>query len=390
MTKTKIAEAEVTNGSGSASYTIPSDAHIGESTLYGIFQENNSYETATGTSTLYVRVPTTTSVSNVLASIGETATFTATVKHHTSQNVDEGTVQFYLGESAIGGAVNVVNGVATLQYEIPSNATTNTAITARFNQTNTYAASNDATGVLTLRADSNVTITDLSANRTDTATITAAVTDDNGDGINTGNATLYIDNVQQGQAQSVSNGSVSFQYSVANNATTGSHTIRVEYAQNNTYNAATGTGSLIVRMPTTLTAVNVSGNKGSSAPVTIQVTDENGSAVTTGTVNITVGNDSPVSAVLDNNGEATINYSIPNNASGTISFSAVYVQGTNYQAGSTTTNGVITVRLGTTVTVENITAVLGDTVTISATVDDENNDPVTSGDIEFEIEPVSS
>lgn len=390
MTKTRIGTATVTDGSGSTHYTIPSDANIGENTLYSVFQENTSYETSTDTSTMHIRVPVTVVASDVLASKGEEATFTATVKHHTSQNVNEGTVQFLLGNNNIGSPVNVVNGVATLLYEIPSNATSGSKIKAKFIQTDTYAASTSAEATLTLRKDPTVTVNDLSANRNTTATITAQITNSNAENINTGQCKLYIDNTQVGNAVNVSEGTVTFSYNVATNAVLGSHTIRVEYQKNEEYNSASGTGTLIVRTPTTLTPVAVSGNKGGTVSVTIQVKDNNNSAVTSGTVNITVGNASPVSATVNNSGEATISYQIPANATGTIQFNGSYIENTNYQGSTTSTAGVITVRKGTVVTVADINCVLGEQVALSATIVDENGDPVTSGTVTFDIEPVTN
>lgn len=387
MAKTQIGTAAVTDGTGSIEYTIPADAFIGENTLTGVYQENNTYEQATGTSTIHIRIPTVTTVDNVLASIDEEATFTATVKHHTSQNVDEGRVQFQLAGANIGAPVNVNNGVATLNYTIPSNAVTGTVITAKYLQTDTYAGSETSNGILSLRADSNVTITDLSANRGTNATITASITDTNGDGINTGTATLYIDNTQSGAPVNVNNGVATFTHTILSNEITGSHTIRVEYARNDDYNSATGTGSLIVRTPTILTPINVSANKGGTAQVIIQVKDDNGSAITSGTVNITIAQDSPISATVNNSGEAVITYNVPANANGTINFTGQYIENTNYQGSTTNTAGIITVRKEVTITLENINAELGEQINITGTVIDENNDPVASGEILLDIEP---
>lgn len=389
MVKTQIGTAKVENGRGTTEYTVPADAHIGENTLTGVYQENDTYDQATGTGTLHIRIPTVVSVNNVLASLGENASFTATVKHHTTQNVEEGQVQFQLAGEDIGTPVNVVDGLATLQYVIPSNTSTGQVITARFIQTDSYAGSDASNGILSIREDSNVTITNLSANRGTTTTITASITDNNGDGINTGTATLYIDDTQQGTAVTVENGAATFNYSIGSEETVGGHVIRVEYAQNDEYNSATGTGNLVIRTPTRLIPVNVSATKGGAVQVTIQVVDHNNSAITSGTVNITVAQDSPVSAELNNNGEATITYNVPNSATGTINFSGQYIENTNYQGSTTTTNGIITIRKAVTVTIQNIQAVLGEEINIIGTITDEDNDPVTDGEIIFNIEPAT-
>ena len=387
MTRTQIGTATVSNGVAETTYTVPADTTPGSHTLYAVYQQNDDYMTAEGYNSAQIRIPTEITVSDVLASIGETATFTAYVKHHTNQNVDAGTVQFQLGGSNIGTPVTVTNGVATLQYEIPSNTSDGTAITATFIQTNTYGSSTtSSSGTLSIRGSTNVTVTNVSANRSSTATINATVTDSEGDPITSGQAQLYIDNTISGEPQTVSDGQVSFSYSVANNAVVGSHTIKVTYIQNNSYDSADGTGTLIVRTPTVLTAVDVSANKGTTASLTILVKDENGTAIPNGTVNITVGNDSPVSATVNASGEATISYSVPNNASGTISFTATYVENTNYQAGSTSTAGVITIRKGVTVVVDSVQGELGESITLSASITDEDSQSVNEGTVNYELD----
>ncbi len=386
MTKQQIGTATVENGVAETTYTIPGDATTGSRVLYATYEQNDNYMLAEGYNTIEIRVPTVTTVSNVLASIGETATFTANVKHHTDQNVNEGTVQFQLGGVNIGTPVNVSNGVANLQYEIPSNTEDGTVITAVFIETTTYGASVSGEGLLSIREGTNVVVENLSANRGTTATITATITDADGDNVTTGQAQLYIDNTISGEPVNVVGGSVSFSYDVANNAVVGGHTIKVSYLQNDTFDPADGTATLTVRTPTTLTAVNVSGNKGSTIPVTVRVTDPNSSAIIDGTVNITIGNGTAQSATVGNSGEATIQYQIPNDASGTIAFTAVYVENVNYQGSTMETAGVITVRKGVTLVVDSVKAELGDEITLGATVTDENSALVDEGTVTYEIE----
>ena len=386
MTRTNIGTATVENGVAETTYTIPGDATTGSRTLYATYQQNDNYMLAEGYNTIEIRIPTVTTIEDVLASIGETATFTANVKHHTTQNVDEGTVQFQMGGVNIGTPAAVSNGVATLQYEIPSNTEDGTEITAVFIETNTYGASTSAAGTISIREGTNVLVQNLSANRDTTATITATVTDASGDNVNTGQAQLYIDNTISGEPVNVVNGAVSFSYSVANNAILGGHTIKVAYLQNDTYDPAEGTATLTVRTPTTLTAVNVSGNKGATIPVTVRVTDPNSTAIIDGTVNITVGQGTAIPATVGSSGEATINYEIPSDASGTIEFTAEYVENVNYQGSTMETTGVITVRKGITIVVDSVKAELGDEITLGSTITDENSQLVDEGTVNYEIE----
>lgn len=386
MTRTNIGTATVENGVAETTYTIPGDATTGSHTLYATYEQNDNYMLAEGYNTIEIRIPTVTTIEDVLASIGETATFTANVKHHTNQNVNEGTVQFQMGGVNIGTPASVSNGVATLQYEIPSNTEDGTEITAVFIETTTYGASTSAAGTISIREGTNVLVQSLSANRDTTATITATVTDASGDNVSTGQAQLYIDNTISGEPVNVVNGAVSFSYAVANNAILGGHTIKVAYLQNDTYDPAEGTATLTVRTPTTLTAVNVSGNKGATIPVTVRVTDPNSTAIINGTVNITVGQGTAVPATVGSSGEATINYDIPSDATGTIEFTAEYVENVNYQGSTMATAGVITVRKGITIVVDSVKAELGDEITLGSTVTDENSQLVDEGTVNYEIE----
>ena len=165
----------------------------------------------------------------------------------------------------------------------------------------------------------------------------------------------------------------------------GSHVIKVQYQQNDSYDAGEGTGTLTVRTPTTLTAVNISANAGSTIPLTIIVKDPNNTPIPSGTVNITVGSESPVPASVNASGEATIQYQVPQNASGTISFNATYVQNNNYQGSTMTTAGVITIRKATSVVVDSKKANIGDTINLSATVTS-GQEMVDEGTLDFEIE----
>ena len=391
MTQTKIGEANVNNGTATTTYTIPGDATTGSHTLTGVLIQNDNYKRGEGSTTLAIRIATITTVSDVIASHGETVAFTAHVTDTGSNNLpsNAGQVQFQLAGDNIGSPVTIGNnGTATLNYEIPSGTADQAAITANFIQNDTYAGSNSVAGTLHLRQATNVSITNKYANRGDTVTITADVTDGNAGNVTSGSAILYIDNVQQG-TESVTSGSVSFTYEVANDAQSGNHTIRIEYQQNNDYDAATGTATLQIRIPTILTAVNVSGNAETtqeSVPVTVNVKDENNNTVQTGSVGITIGSEQEVIVAVNSNGEATTTYLIPSNATGTITFTARFIQDNNYQSSTMVTAGVITIRKGTVITMESINAVRGENITLTATVKDTDNNNVTSGTVEFELE----
>ena len=391
MTKTKIGEANVTNGVANTSYTIPGDAATGQHTLTAAFIQNNTHKRGEGSTTLAIRIRTTITVDNVIASHGETATFTAKCTHTGTQNIPQnaGQVQFQLGGDNIGSPVTVgANGIATLQYTIPSSVADDTDITASFIQNDTYAGSNSTAAKLNIRQSTNIVIDSLYANRGDTTTIQAVVSDANNNPVANGNAIIYLDNTQIATT-TVTNGAIEEEYTLSSNIATGQHTIRIEYQQNDTYDAATSTGTLQIRIPTHLTPVNVSGNAETPndvVPVTVTVQDENNNTVQSGSVAITIGSEQEVIIAVNANGEATTQYTIPSTATGSITFNARYIQDNNYQSSNMATSGVITIRKGTIITMESINAVRGDNITLTANVKDTDNNNVNSGTVEFELE----
>ena len=390
MTTYDVGTVNVRNGVATKEYTIPSNMKVGESTINAVYLENDRYQLASANAPIIVKRPTTITVGNTLASKGETGVFTATVLDVVAnENVTAGNVQFSLAGVNIGSPVTSSNGVFTLQATIPSTASTGDEIRATYQGNSTYAASVTSTpGTLTLRKNINITVPTLSANRGDTPTITATCTDENGETVTTGEAILKIDGVQSGSAVNITpqTGTFTFtSYTVPASATVGSHTITVEYQQNDVFNAQSGTGSLIVRTPTVITAVNTSANPGQEdAQISVTVRDTDNHDVMAGTVEITVGTDTPVSAAVSN-GVATIAYDVPSNASGTISFSARYIENANYEGSGTTTNGIITIRKAVTVQVSSVSANLSDTIELEATVTSGNTD-VDEGQLTFNIE----
>lgn len=385
----------VTNGIAEYEYNVPGNKTPGTYQLYATYNENNHYQSSTNDTTFVVRIPTTITVENTTASYGGQAVFTAHVKHHTDQNVGEGQVQFALDGTNIGSLVNVgQDGTATLTInETPNTYEDGAEITASYMRGTTYEASTTSTpGILDIRDGTSVSLSSLSGNRDENITINATITSVGENNtvvnVNEGTAQLYIDNTVAGEPVSVTSGAVSFTYHIANNAIVGGHTIKVVYdGQGGAYDPSEGTATLTVRNPTTLTPVNVSGNKGATVPITVNVVDALGTPVPSGTVRITVGEETPVEATVGATGSATIQYTIDaNETPGEIQFTAVFVEDDNYQGSTMATNGILTVRLVTGITVSSVDTVQGEQITLSSTVTDENENLVNEGTVNYELE----
>ena len=405
MTRKQIGTADVVRGVAEAEWDVPSNETVGTRILYATYVMNDEYMTAEAYNNAVIRIPTTTTVygmsgqnttTQILGSVGETVRIYADVKFNTDNNVDAGGVQFIINkgtddERPINTTyATLSNGTAYVDYKILDGDSTGDTITAVYNRGGDYENSESSTpATFKIREASNVVVSPQRGNRGDTVSIVAAITDSDGDEITQGDAQLYIDNTAVGQPVSVSEGSVTFSYDISNNEVVGSHTVKVTYGQTGDYDPSEGTSTLTVRNPTTLTSETIYVNRGQQdVPVVIQVRDSLNQNVSSGTVNITVGSGIAQSAQVTG-GEAQILFDVPNDAAygSTISFTAAFVEDNTYQGSTMANNGVISVRKALTMVVNDIDAVLGQQdVTLSATVDNTDGTPVTSGTVNFEIE----
>jgi|GEM_PF-3834503 len=121
----------VTNSSGIATfaYTIPSNTSAGSHTITASFAGDTTYTASSGTGTLNVTtatstVATTLSVANSAGGRGQSVGLFATLKRtDTGAGVPSETLTFNVDNFKAGAATTDSNGVATIEYAIPSNYT---------------------------------------------------------------------------------------------------------------------------------------------------------------------------------------------------------------------------------------------------------------------------
>ena len=401
MTKTTLATATVSNGRATTTTQLASnDALAGNKTLYAVYQENDYYMIGTGTNTAQIRIPVTVSIpQTLLVSKGEqNYTITAEVEDYAGNAVGAGSVTFYLGENTLASEVTLnSSGQATFQANIPSTITDGTVLTAHYSGTGIYELK-EATKTVQVRGDSNVVVlpstqNKISANRGDTITITATITDSDTQAIDEGTAQLKIDGNTVGTAQTVDDGAVSFTYTINSEMAYNGHTITVEYLGGTNYDPSSGTGQLIVRVPTTITVNSPSVNPGETVALVATVTPTSGSmntSVASRTVKFYVGDDTTgQTAVLDTvNGvvQASIDYTADSDADGTETFYAVFQQDADFIT-STSSEGTITFRKGVNVSVDSLYGLIGSEITLGATVTDEvTGNNIDSGSVTFELD----
>lgn len=393
MTNREIGSANVSGGIASTTYTIAGDETVGDFTLTGKYIENDTYKEATGTADFKVRIGTTITASNVIASHNQTSTFTATVNYNSVNPVDEGQVQFKLKGTIIGTA-SVSNGTASLDYQVPSTITTGDEITANYLGTNTYGASVTSTpATIKIRTNPTVSVNGSSINKGDYSssnlTYPVTVTDVEEDSIDEGTVKLYIDNNLINTQTSTTNHTFNcvINSSTIQNLSYGSHTIRAVYEQNDDYNSAEGTATLIIRTPSHIVAPNVSANASGSATLEVTVYDNNNVIVTEGQVSFTDPNSQVSNIVVGANGKATTSVNIPAGTTEgtTLTYTVQYTQTNNYEA-SSTSNIVITIRKGVVVAVNDVTANRGDIINLTASIKDLSENNVTTGTVTFTVD----
>ncbi|MDO5825544.1 MAG: Ig-like domain repeat protein [Methanosphaera sp.] len=160
----------------------------------------------------------------------------------------------------------------------------------------------------------------------------------------------------------------------------GTHTIRISY-EDDKYEASDKTVTVTVnKIETTLSVENQTVKVDDEVTITATVVDVNNNPVTTGTVQFKDADGNILKQVSVTDGVAEYSYT----ASDAIveEFTVIYKENPKY-VGSSTTATVTVNKYETTLTVNSPTVNVDDEVTITATLVDENNNPVTVGRVQF-------
>lgn len=382
MDRIKIGSAAVgTGGVASTTYAIPSNAEVGTHKIEAIYLENDTYRRSVSDAKDYIiSKKTITTVENALGSKDETITLKATVKYDGTNPVTGGQVQFKVG-GAIVGTGTVSAGIATLEYTVTVDEDA-TLEAIYLGVTGLYGVSNSEIGKLSVRKGTNLLVQAITGNRGEEITISGTVTAADGTNVTTGDVEIYLDG-NKIKTVTVTDGVLSTTYTILDDAVPGTHTLKFKYLQNNTYDAGEITAQLTIRSPTTITVNNLSANPSEKITLQANLKDLSNISVTEGVVTFYIGS-TELTANVSAGGVATAEYTVPADATGTISFNAKYTQSANYE-GATSENGIITIRKVVQITVEPVTANIGETPTLVASVNDTDGQAVTTGTVDFEI-----
>ncbi len=222
---------------------------------------------------------------------------------------------------------------------------------------------------------------DVTGYRNEDKTISATLKDSNGNAVANHEIKFFVDGTEVGSATTNASGVASIFYSLTETA--GIYTLSASFAGDDIYNASTNnTATLTVnKRPTTLTVNNTSGINGQDVELAAKLTTE-GIAVYGATIEFTIGSDT-LTAPTGTDGWATVTYTITLTP-GSYNIQANFTE-TGYYLGSSSTGTLTVNKKATTLTVDDVTVQKGQTRDLTATLVDNNGQPLNGKQVNFKV-----
>lgn len=292
------------------------------------------------------------------------------------------------------GPVQVSGGVAKTTYTIPSDVSTGDFyLHGTYNQNEHYKQATD-TADFKIRLATTITVNDVLGNHGESSTFTATVKYDTTSNVNEGQVRFTLGSTVIGTAN-VSNGVATLDYTIPDEVADGT-AITANYLGTSTYGAsATSTsGTLSIRSEDLILNVGVvtpsnnsSINRGETLEIGVSATENNPpdyTIVPNGSVSLYVDNTLIQSNITyDSQDNMYLHtYTIPNNmTAGQHTIRAVFAQTSEYTETTATTTFIV--RNPTHIVVSNTSGNAGGEATLLATIYDENDAIVTTGQAKF-------
>ncbi len=426
-----ILYAEVVNGVARLPYTVTNDPN--DYTIKASYQGTDTYYPSESLNDAKLsvvarpdsdKIPTTTIVDDMTVVSGSTVNLTATVYDENGYLVTEGKVSFRLNGVTIKDEegnilyADVVNGIAKLPYTV-INSPKNYTLEAIYTGSDLYLPSNSTTyanatlQVLDGRIPTSTIVDSVTGIQGETVNLTATVYDEYGDLVTEGDVLFKLNNVtikdEDGNIlyAEVVDGVAKLPYTITNSPK--DYNISAVYMGTDTYMSSKSVNNATLtvedtskyKIPTITVVDSIIANKGDTVNLTATVFDNDGNLVCEGDVSfklngVTLKDEfgNTLYAQIED-GVAKMPYTITNSPKN-YTITAVY-QGTDtYLSSKSVNNGTLMVlasedKVDTTTTADGVTATPNETVNLTAEVTDENGDPVTEGEVYFEIdgEPIT-
>jgi hypothetical protein len=378
----------ITDSTGTATMDCPLDFDPDPDpyTIFAILYSNNKYNASIGTGNLTVNInPTTISVSNVEGYCGNNATLTAILKDSQGQPVSGETV--FDVNNQIVSTITDSTGTAIINNYLLNLPPGVYIINAVFIGNHNYTSSMGS-GTLTVNAiPTNVNATSVHNFAGQTVPLTANVTDYNGNPVNGGAVTFTIGSTIINSIP-VNSGIASWTWTIPLNWNVNIYTITADFDETGTnYANSIGTGNLTVdATPTHVSVVNVHNFPGQNVTLTADVKDYYGHSINEGSVRFTV-NGNCVDTVSVNNGQATLNWTIPSDWSAGTYPDVIFAEylGTGNFTASNSYGNITVDATPTNITIGNFTGINSQTVTLNTTLTDVYGHLLTGKTINFKI-----
>ncbi|MBF4475186.1 Ig-like domain repeat protein, partial [Methanobacterium formicicum] len=222
---------------------------------------------------------------------------------------------------------------------------------------------------------------DVTGYRNEQKEISATLKDANGNGVANQEVKFFIDSVEVGHDTTDGSGVASILHDLTEVA--GTHTLTATFAGDDTYkSSANNTATLTVnKRPTTLTVNNTSGVNGQDVILAARLTSE-GIAVSGVTITFTIGGNT-YTETTGTDGWANKTYTITQTP-GNYNIGAEFTE-TDYFLGSTGTGTLTVNKKTTTLTVTDVTVQKGKNVDLTATLLDNNGQPINNKQVNFQV-----
>ncbi len=358
-----------------------SKLNIGDHTIKITYNDSNIFDNTTATSKLTITKITT--ITYISKNYQEPILTISAVINANSENI-KGTVSFYINNT-LTDTVNLSDNTASTNINLRDYVKGNYTITAIYNENDIYKNSK-----ATISFEKNSTIEpNIKINKTIPSTttsgniipITGTITNPNGIPLNeTIPVTIIIDG-QVITTINATNGTFTYNYTIPNNTTNGTHTI--EIITNNTLNYNSTQTNITFKIEKTdlkiyLTNENITAHRLDNINIKALLKDSN---------NNTINNTIPTTITIENNtvytnfinGILNYNYTIPSNIKNNNLTINITTNETNSYKPTTNTKTINLYLRNTYIKGTDIHSHVGDTIIINGTIyDSETQNPLNS------------
>ncbi len=400
-----MGNATVSNGVATLKYNF-TEAVSGATITVKYTDSANTYADSTNTTTATIAKAysnvnvtvvntinsTTSGVKDAVVAMNSTV-LNATVVDQAGNIVKTGTVTFIVNGANVGSAdINSTTGNALFTYNFTKAGTFNVEV--NYNDVSAYASSHNSTTAKVVLMPTNVTIPAINDTTMNNTLITVNVTDANGNAVNTGKVTIYVNGVAIANNVTVVNGIAKTNYNFTSATTgTGANTnITAFFTDDQTayYNSSVVSGSTITftngtvanitKQNVTVTVPDVTGSTASKTNLVATIVDQNGNPVQSGLVYFYDGTTLIGVATVSN---GTASYANLFNTTGVYNLTVAYNDIKNTYNDGQTTAKVTIVSGSVVITAPDMNGTTMTSYKVVVNVTDANGNPITSGNITF-------